>query len=350
MHSPFRSSLAGVDVVEVQSVAPEQTTASEIFERFAAGIDALDPDGAALVRRCAHDPAVLELVPPAPRWDVPKRLLAAAQWLVLSGAADDYRATADPWPAFRALLLEHAERVARFIREQPVQTNEVQRCFALLPIFLTVARQTRRPLDLIELGASAGLNLLWDRYRYAYASGAWGPVDAGLVLSGEERAPVPGSLLSETGEIRGRIGIDLNPIDVTSDEDVILLRSFTGWPRQERLMAAIAAARRQPPTLLRGDYLELLPGLLEARDGEALTVVYQTISTIYLTDAQRLRLRRIIDAAGEEGPLAWISTPTPEEHGQRRGDYPIELTLWPGGERRIVARMDNPGEWLEWVG
>ena len=79
-------------------------------------------------------------------------------------------------------------------------------------------------------------------------------------------------------------------------------------------------------------------------------VVFQTISTVYLSDEERARLRAIVDGAGAVGPLAWISTPTPEEHGQRRGDYPLELALWPGEERRIVARMNVRGEWLEWIG
>ena len=75
-------------------------------------------------------------------------------------------------------------------------------------------------------------------------------------------------------------------------------------------------------------------------------VVFQTLSTVYLSDEERGRLREIVDAAGEEGPLAWISTPTPEEHGQRRGDYPLELAIWPGGERRFVARMNVRGQAL----
>jgi hypothetical protein len=71
---------------------------------------------------------------------------------------------------------------------------------------------------------------------------------------------------------------------------------------------------------------------------------------VYLSDDERAQLREMVDEAGREAPLAWISTPTPEEHGQRRGDYPLELAVWPGGERRIVARMDVRGERLEWAG
>ncbi len=101
---------------------------------------------------------------------------------------------------------------------------------------------------------------------------------------------------------------------------------------------------------MRGDYVELLPEIVRDRDDYGLMVVFQTISTVYLSDEERARLRAIVDGAGAVGPLAWISTPTPGEHGQRRGDYPLELALWPGEERRIVARMNVRGEWLEWIG
>ena len=213
------------------------------------------------------------------------------------------------------------EWLARFVREQQVQTNEVQRCWVLLPLFLTVVRLTGRPLDLIELGTSGGLNVLWDRYRYR--AGSWGDSGAPLELVGEERAPVPRELLDASVHVQRRRGIDTNPVDVTSDDGIRLLKAFVrdeGY--RTRLHRAAEVLRTDPPELIRGDYLDLLPGLLGDRDHDALTVVFQTLSTVYLSDEGQLRLREIVDSAGEEGPLAWISTPTPEEHGQRRGDYP----------------------------
>lgn len=322
--------------------------AARTFEKYARAMtdDAL----AELVRRCASDPAILELVPQRPTWDVPHRLTAAVDWLVEVGDVHDYRDAADPWPAFRAACLDHAEFVRGFVRDERVQTNEVQRCFALLPIFLTVARIADRPVDLIELGASAGLNLLWDRYRYRYASGTWGSEAADLELSGEERGAVPADLLTQAVTVRHRVGIDLRPLDVRSPDDIRLLRVFTARHRQDRLMRAVAIARQDPPTLMRGDYLDLLPDLLAERDDAAMTVVYQTLSAVYLSDEQRALLRTIVDEAGAAGPLAYIWTPTPEEHGQRRGDYPIELAIWPGPERRFIARMENHGEWIDWIG
>jgi hypothetical protein len=328
------------------------TTASRVFDDFAAGIERRSPDAAALVRRCGREPLALALVPAQPSWDVPHRLLAAVRWLVLAGEADDYAAAPDAWGAFASLLRERGDWIARFVREQPVQTNEVQRCFALLPLFLMVARATSRPLDLLELGPSAGLNLLWDRYRYRYRAGTWGPERAGLELRGEERAQVPGWLLRQGVEVYRRRGIDLNPIDVGSDDDVRLLYAFASVDDDVRfrLRRAVQLARDEPPQLLRGNYLELLPQLLAKRDDAALTVVFQTHSTIYLPVEERKRLRTLIDAAAQSAPLAWISTPTPEEHGDRRGDYPLELALLPDGERRIVARTDVRGDWLDWLG
>lgn len=100
--------------------------------------------------------------------------------------------------------------------------------------------------------------------------------------------------------------------------------------------------------LIRGDYVDLLPDLLARRDDGALTVVFQTISTIYLPPERVTHLREIVDAAGAEGPLGWISTPTPEEHGLRGHEYPLELALWPHADRRLVAETSNAGEWLDW--
>ena len=326
-------------------------TGREIFEAMADGEEAVVPDTAALLRRCATDPLALSVIPDEPTWDMPHRLLAGARWLALAGEAEDFEQADDPWNAFHAVLELHRDWLARFVLEQPVQTSEVQRCWVLLPIFLSVVRLTGRPLDLIELGASAGLNLLWDRYGYCYEAGRWGDPASPLQLVGDERTPVPGDLLQTDVDVRRRVGIDLNPVDVTSAEGVRLLKTFVrDEGHRSRLARAAEVLARDPPELVRGDYLDLLPGLLDERAKGTMTVVFQTLSTVYLTDEERGRLRDIVDDAGAAGPLAWISTPTPEEHGQRRGDYPLELALWPDGERRIVARMNVRGEWLEWGG
>ena len=274
--------------------------------------------------------------------------------LVLVGAVPD--ALSGEMDDFAEALAAHEGEIRRRIRQDVVQTNEVQRCVALLPAFLTVARETALPIELLELGPSAGLNLHVDRYRYLYAEGARAPSDALLELVANERGrPVPPTLLASGLEVRRRRGIDLAPVDATTDEGYLLLRSFV-WPgledRVRRLDAAIATLRaeHERPELIQGDYVERLPELLAERPADAVTIVFQTASTGYLPAEAAARLRSSLDAAGSDGrPLAWVST---RRHDEREGAvedaYELELRVWPGPPR-LAAHLDFHGNWLEWL-
>jgi hypothetical protein len=115
---------------------------------------------ARLAREYADDPRLVRIVGDRePRWEVPLRVFAAVHHLALTGRVED------PWSSFGEVLEAYADELARFVAEQPVQTNEVQRCWGLLPGFLSAADRSRR-FSLVELGPSAGLNLFWDHYRY----------------------------------------------------------------------------------------------------------------------------------------------------------------------------------------
>jgi len=191
-------------------------------------------------------------------WDAPLRLLGGLHALVLAGRA-----------SWSDLDLAVADPELPRLAARPIQTNEVQRSWTLLPCFLEVARRTgATTFDVIELGSSAGFNLLWDQYRYAYEHGVWGRSNALLALDGEERRPVPAALLALEPRVRSRVGVDLDPVDVTSDEGTLRLRSFV-WPgrpgRMARLDEAIAAVRTERPPLLRADLVETLREGLDAR-------------------------------------------------------------------------------------
>ena len=276
---------------------------------------------------------------------MPIRLLGGLHYLALGDGID-------PWTATHETIAEHRQWLSRFVAEQDVQTNEVGRCFALLPAFLGLARASGRRVDLLELGPSAGLNLLVDRYGYRYRNGVWGAMDA-IVLSGAELGRVPADLLAVELQVGRRRGIDLNPVDVSTDEGVRLLTSFVWadqWHRLERLRRAIDVARREPPELLHGDYVELLPELLAERDRDALTIVFQTASTQYIEAERYQRVRDALRAAAEDGPLGWVSTQRFDEEDERGAGYPLEVALWPRHDARVVARMGYHGEWLDYFG
>jgi hypothetical protein len=305
---------------------------------------------ARLAREHADDPVLAEIVGDhRPRWDGVLRLFGGVHLLALSGDVED------PWSSFSDVLATYRERLARFVAEQPVQTNEVQRSWALLPAFLTVAGE--RPLDLVELGPSAGLNLLWDRYRYRYGDLAWGDPGAQLELSGQARGGPPAELLARTVDVRSRLGIDRAPVDVARGEETRLLEAFV-WAdqaeRRERLRRALALARREPPKLVQGDYRDVLSEVLARRPADGLTVVFHSASVAYMKRDDRERLGAAIEAAGRERSLAWVSYEfvAGEDDGQRVGydAFAIDVRVWPGGETRRLARVDGHGNRMRWLG
>jgi hypothetical protein len=170
----------------------------------------------------------------------------------------------------------------------------------------------------------------------------------------EPRKPVPAPLLAESLVVRRRRGIDLAPVDATSEEGYVLLRSFL-WPgleeRVARLDAAVATLRVEPrpPELIQGDYVRLLPELLGERPADALTVVFDTFSTVYLPPDAAVELDAALAAAGEDGrPLAWLSIQRwDEQEGPRKGRFALELRVWPGPPR-FAAYVDPHGNTLDW--
>ena len=264
---------------------------------------------------------------------MPLRLLGGLHFLVLAGDAS----WDDP-------VEQHAEFLRGFVREQSVQTNEVQRSWMLLPCFLRAAQLLDvDELDVVELGPSAGLNLAWDGYRYSYAAGEWGPAGARLTLSGDERSPVPAALLDVVPRVTRRVGIDLAPIDVTTDDGARLLECFV-WAGQderlERLQRAIEVVRANPPELVRGDLARELPNVLRDRP----TLVFETAAFPYVSDETRTDVRETLSRATR--PVALVTAGRPRDGGDGWG---MRIARYPGGEREFVGHADFHGAWLDYT-
>ena len=328
---------------------------AEVFRRQSQHFEQLgSPVYARLAGQLAEDPRPAgAILGDDASWDLGLRLFGAVHHHVLTGVAPS--ALSGDWDDFASALDTHAGSLTEFVRTRGVQTNETQRCVALVPAFLSLARASGLPLELIELGPSAGLNLVFDRYFYRYAEGTFGDPDARLSFDAVERGRVPAALLETPLTVRRRRGIDLSPIDVSSQEDVTLLHSFL-WPglteRARRLDAAIETFLSAPkrPELIRGDYVDLLPGLLAERPADALTVVYQTASTGYLTRERYDELRGALDVAADDGrPLAWVSSRRSDESERPAIDgWELELCILPDAPR-LAAHVDFHGNWVDWL-
>jgi len=291
---------------------------------------------------------------------VPLRFLAAVHALVLTGQAPalarHYPSAGgsdegDPVPAFLAVAHEHRPEIESAM-SLGVQTNEVGRAAALFGGFHAVARRWGLPLRQLEVGASAGLLLRWDRYGYRARVGEpdelrWGPQD-GLVFDDPwvDRLPdVAADLV-----VAERWGCDQAPIDATTDEGATRLRSFL-WPDQvdrlTRLDAAIAVARREPVAVDRADAADWIEArLAEPAPGRA-TVVHHSIVLQYLSRDTFLRLREAITGAGAratpDAPVHWLRM-------EPAGDVAdVRLTTWPGPDEQLLATTGYHGPPVRWL-
>src|SRR5262245_35501457 len=173
--------------------------------------------------------------------------------------------------ALRALVRRRQDDVAVAMRSRRTQTNEVGRCAVLLPAL------PPGPLALVEVGASAGLCLLLDRFLYDYGTvrvgAASSPVQLACAVTGD--APLPAAC----PEIVWRRGLDLAPVDVNDDDAVRWLLACV-WSdhaeRRQRLRAVIGVARAVPPLVVAGDLVDDLPALLAAAPGDATLVVFHS--------------------------------------------------------------------------
>jgi hypothetical protein len=316
----------------------------DLLERVGADVEGRGPSWE-ILRGHEDDPAGSALA---------LRLMGAVNRLVLAGEEpalgrlyrDPGRDGEEVWRELRAVLTGNRERL-RDLVERPVQTNEVGRCAALLPGFLTVAAATGLPLRLLEVGASAGLNLHWDLYRYESERASWGSPDSPLAIRFELEGE--GALPAVDGvEIAERRGCDAAPIDPGSAEGEVDLLAYV-WPDQgdrvERVRAAMAIVRGREVEVERAGAAAWTGRVLqEPADGEA-TVLFHSIVAQYLGKEELAAFRRQIREAGERAtsaaPLAWLRM---EPAGERAE---VRLAIWPGGEDRLLARAGYHGTPVE---
>jgi len=282
----------------------------------------------------ADDAAILEWLAGAPS-PQPNLFFAAARFL---------GAPYESYDAFRSFVVERLPDIAALMRTRRTQTNEVGRCATLLPALAALPG----PLALIEVGTSAGLCLLADRYAYEYAiDGRRERLGAGpprLTCEVRGRAPVPGRI----PEVVWRAGLDIAPVDVTDDDAVAWLEACV-WPDQperlDRLRAAVRLARQDPPRVLRGDAIADLPALVEAAPADATLVVFHSAVLSYLDPGRRtefaatVRRTRAVWLANEAPGIVMPSpVPTPPE---------ACFLLSRGDEALALAHPH--GRWLHWM-
>jgi hypothetical protein len=264
--------------------------------------------------RAGAAPALAELYPPNP---LDEAALAAALAPVLD--RDDLM----PW------------------LDSPPQTNEVGRSAVLMAGLLAASEALRRPLHLLELGASAGLNLILDLYGYDLGGRHAGDPSSPLQLHPEWKGPPPPAA---DVVVAGRRGVDLRP----ADPDRLLAYI---WPDQEERLAqaerAIALRAADPPPVDAGDAADWIIQQLEAPPAEGTArIVMHSVAYQYFPAATQKRVTAAVEAAGEREPLGWLRMEKRPEDER----YSLRLRLWPGGEDRLLAWTHPHGRSVSWLG
>lgn len=316
---------------------------------------------AKLASRVADDPEMLALAAHAQPHQPPMNLLFGAAHYLLLGGIDDPLALFfadlvrkpnthdDPYPIFRIFCLEHSAQMVELISTRRVQTNEVARCALLLPAFEWIARRVGQPFALVEVGSSAGLNLNWDRYAYAYGEGVMcgdmeSPVRLTCELRGERKPVLPETL----PRIFSRVGIDLNPNDVFDDDAMLWLRALV-WPEQldraERLQRAIELARQFPPRVLQGDALTLTPHVLREIPSDVPSVLFHSFVLNQIPVAAR-KAYAVLLREQSRGRMVFDVAIEPDVWPAR-----LTLTTWRDDREKqeTLAICDHHGRWLEWI-
>jgi len=339
------------------------------FRAFAATAFKRAPLYAHLSEHIADDPATSRLLRHAPeQQQLPVLLFACVHWLLLNEPEQPLARhypnltadvdTTDPYPAFREFCAEHEERLAALLGTRATQTNEVGRCATILPLLGLVAGEVG-PLALVDVGSSAGLTLLFDRYECRYEPGGSIGAPSPVVLHCGTRGdvPVPGQYPT----VGARIGLDRSPIDLTDPEASRWLEACV-WPDQadrfHRLHTAIGLAQTEPPTVRPGDAIEDLATTIALVADHGHPVVLNTWVLNYLSDEQRRAYVIELDRLGAISDLTWIfaempslvsGLPVPLDP-DRAYRTVVTLVRWRDGVRSVdhLADAHPHGSWIHW--
>ncbi len=320
----------------------------------------------ALASATADDAGLLALAAHVPAGQPPANLfLSAVHFILLRERTPDLAAffpsltarpasPADAASAFKTFAHAHADEIRQLLQTRRVQTNEVGRCAYLLPSAVWMNKLIAdRPLALIEIGTSAGLNLLWDQYAYRYdlrgSSLVANAGESSVLINSELRRTAPA--LSPMPQVVARLGCDLNVIDLGNADDRAWLNALI-WPehadRRALLAAALAEARRHKLHVLQGDAAERWDMLVALAPSDAALLVYHTHVLNQLSDAARAALDAKISMTSHARPVMRLGNDFVEGDGVA---YRLELQHWTDGTATThhLANVHGHGRWVEWL-
>lgn len=312
-----------------------------------------------LAMKISEDDELLELASYAkPEQPVPNLLFGAVHYLLLKGndhPLKNYYASVtqnaeknmgDALQHFKDFCKNHQNEIISMLQTKLVQTNEVRRCAYLYPSFCYIYDKVRKPLALIEIGTSAGLQLFWDQYRYSYGTEeVYGNKDAKVHLQCEMKGEGTPVLLQESPPVTERIGLDLHVNDLRDEEDYFWLRSLI-WPEhEERLQLfdrAAAYVKEQSFTLMEGDGVSLLPEVAKSIPKDAVICIFHTHVANQIPEHIKHTLVEQVKAIGAQRDVCHLY------NNMWDRDLHLDSFIDGQGYNETIAETDGHARWFQW--
>ncbi len=258
--------------------------------------------------------------------------------------ARDGQPTSGLAKSFGQFCTNNQQEILSVVQTRRVQTNEIRRCSYLMPAFGVISNEhPARPLALVDVGASAGLNLLWDSYRYSYSDGSsYGPEDSRVLVDAETRTPMP-RIPAQFPRVSFRVGIDLSPVDLSDDEEFRWMMALV-WPDHTDRAELLAAARKiwleTPPEIVAGDAVAVLPDVLTSVPEDAILCIFHCHTLNQFPVDARAAFHEALMQEAERRTVYHV----PSE-GERMSVDCIE-----NGQTSTIlsARRNAHGRWIEW--
>jgi hypothetical protein len=334
----------------------------ELVERFARGDRWFhtSPLYQVLARTVAGDERLLDLAAEARRGQQPANMLMAAVHLLVlkdpelpfarffaSVRGDAAEPPEEAGAEFGAFCADHRDAIARILRERLVQTNVPGRAVAVRLAMHEVARRVPGPITFLEIGPSAGIQLRFDRWALQTAGRRFGPADAPLTLRPQWRGERPPPDLDRIPPVRDRLGVDLHPVDATDPEQRLWLQALV-WPEHRDRFAELATAldvvAADPPEILPGDAIELLPRLdAERLAGDIPLVVFHAMVRVHVPADRRAAFDAAIGALGGRRRVLHVSL-------EISADSPLLALRDSEGAARELALVEGHGRWIRPLG
>lgn len=311
--------------------------------------------------KIANDRQLLELSSHAQAGQpVPNLFFGAVHYLLLKESnhklsqyypsiTEKPKACEDSFPDFKSFCLKRQEQISEILKKRIVQTNEVRRCGYLYPIFTHIYTAVKKPLSLIEIGTSAGLQLLWDKYAYTYNSEEiYGDMDSNVHIQSTIRGGIIPPISKWCPPVDKRFGVDLHINDLADFEDALWLNALI-WPehKERRLLFEQASIclmhNRAEINLIEGEGIGRLEDLTKEVPKDSVICIFHThVANQMATDLKS----RLIDNV--------------KSIGERRDVFHIYNNIWDGDlhldafingkeTNERIAKTDGHGKWFEWL-